>query len=90
MCEKVNFNVIEKNKYENIDDITKSSSTLNGQTKLEKLKNSNLLNEDEKTTLNESSTVNTGDNSNIAILCGLLLTSSFSILFLKRKEKIKY
>lgn len=23
MCEKVNFNVIEKNKYENIDDITK-------------------------------------------------------------------
>ena len=23
MCEKVKFNVIEKNKYENIDDITK-------------------------------------------------------------------
>lgn len=23
MCEKVNFNVIEKNKYDNIDDITK-------------------------------------------------------------------
>lgn len=23
MCEKVNFNVIEKNKYENIEDITK-------------------------------------------------------------------
>ena len=23
MCEKVNFNVIEKNKYENIDDIKK-------------------------------------------------------------------
>lgn len=23
MCEKVNFNVIEKNKYENINDITK-------------------------------------------------------------------
>lgn len=23
MCEKVNFNVIEKNKYNNIDDITK-------------------------------------------------------------------
>lgn len=23
MCEKVSFNVIEKNKYENIDDITK-------------------------------------------------------------------
>lgn len=23
MCEKINFNVIEKNKYENIDDITK-------------------------------------------------------------------
>lgn len=23
MCEKVNFNIIEKNKYENIDDITK-------------------------------------------------------------------
>lgn len=23
MCEKFNFNVIEKNKYENIDDITK-------------------------------------------------------------------
>lgn len=23
MCEKVNFNVIEKNKYEDIDDITK-------------------------------------------------------------------
>lgn len=23
MCEKVNFNVIEKNKYENVDDITK-------------------------------------------------------------------
>lgn len=23
MCEKVNFKVIEKNKYENIDDITK-------------------------------------------------------------------
>lgn len=23
MCGKVNFNVIEKNKYENIDDITK-------------------------------------------------------------------
>lgn len=23
MCEKVNFNVIEKNKYENIDDSTK-------------------------------------------------------------------
>ena len=23
MCETVNFNVIEKNKYENIDDITK-------------------------------------------------------------------
>lgn len=23
MCKKVNFNVIEKNKYDNIDDITK-------------------------------------------------------------------
>ena len=23
MCEKVNFNVIEKNKYDNVDDITK-------------------------------------------------------------------
>ena len=23
MCEKINFNVIEKNKYDNIDDITK-------------------------------------------------------------------
>lgn len=23
MCEKVNFNVFEKNKYDNIDDITK-------------------------------------------------------------------
>lgn len=23
MCEKINFNVIEKNKYENIDDMTK-------------------------------------------------------------------
>ena len=23
MCEKINFNVIEKNKYKNIDDITK-------------------------------------------------------------------
>ena len=23
MCEKVNFNVIEKNKYNNVDDITK-------------------------------------------------------------------
>ena len=23
MCEKVNFNLIEKNKYDNIDDITK-------------------------------------------------------------------
>ena len=23
MCEKINFNVIEKNKYDNVDDITK-------------------------------------------------------------------
>ena len=28
MCEKVNFNVIEKNKYDNIDDITKFNAKL--------------------------------------------------------------
>ncbi len=28
MCEKINFNVIEKNKYENIDDITKNINSI--------------------------------------------------------------
>ena len=28
MCEKVNFNVIEKNKYDNVDDITKYIQTI--------------------------------------------------------------
>ena len=28
MCEKVNFNVIEKNKYDNADDITKYIQTI--------------------------------------------------------------
>ena len=28
MCEKINFNVIEKNKYDNIEDITKYIQTI--------------------------------------------------------------
>ena len=44
----------------------------------------------DNTIVTESSTVNTGDNSNIIVLFGSLLLSSLSILVLRKKEKIIY
>ena len=44
----------------------------------------------DNTIVTESSTVNTGDNSNIIVLFGCLLLSSLSVLVLRKKEKIIY